>query len=200
MAKPLTLLALLAFLVLPSGGQAGPPAPTYTVTDGPNGKLLVAGGDGNDSLGTFYGTETGPGQFQISPNDGTETIAETSTHCTPSVPFPDKIVYCDYEVSQFNLKLGAGNDEYFPFPETSDEPWPASVKLVLNGGPGDDHIRGAEGDDVIKGSSGVDKHLGKAGSDKLKARDGTKDRAVNCGPDNDPAPQVDSKDPKPQSC
>jgi Ca2+-binding RTX toxin-like protein len=200
MIKPLTALTLFALLLLPAGGQAGSPGPTYTVSDGPNGKLLIAAGDGNDDLGTFYGSETGPGRFQISPNDLTETIVETSTHCTPSAPFPDRIVYCDYDVSQFNLKLGPGNDKYFPFPETSDEPWPATVKLVENGGPGNDVLRGAEGDDAIKGSTGFDKLIGKDGSDKINAKDGEKDRSINCGGGDDPKPRIDPEDPRPKHC
>jgi Ca2+-binding RTX toxin-like protein len=194
-------LGALAALALPGSGVAGPPSPTFSVTDGPNGKLIVAGNPDANRLTVFYGTQTGPGRFQISVSDVAEqTISEDSTHCVPSNLFPDEIVFCDYNINTFALKLGPGNDRFFPARDGSDQPWPAAVKLTENGGPGNDVVRGAEGNDSLKGSSGKDKLIGRDGADKLNARDGTSDRRIDCGRDDDPKPRTDPVDPDPVSC
>ena len=54
----------------------------------------------------------------------------------------------------------------------------------LRGGSGDDRLFGGPGDDIIKGQSGVDVMKGNRGIDRIFARDGTRDKAINCGPGN----------------
>ena len=182
-------------LILPASGAAGPSPAPFNITDGPNGALVVNGNGDDNALSVFYGDGTTP-RFEISPED--ETISESSSHCTPSGTFPDRIIFCDYDVDRFLLKFGGGED-VSNFTSGAD-PWPGAVKLIVNGGSGDDVLRGADGDDTIKGAADADKLIGKNGSDKLIAKDGTKDRVINCGTGNDPAARVDPEDPKPKSC
>jgi Ca2+-binding RTX toxin-like protein len=195
----LCLFAAVATVAIPGSVGAAAIVPDFNVTDGSGGKLLVKGTGVNNALTVFYGTETGQGKFQVAAENG-QTITESSSHCVPSQFFPNQIVFCDYDVSRFVLKQGAGNDKNFMSKDGSDAPWPAAVTLSVNGGPDDDRVRGAEGDDVIKGSTGKDKMVGGDGSDRLLARDGTEDRSINCGAGNDPDAKLDPFDPHPRSC
>jgi Ca2+-binding RTX toxin-like protein len=190
------VLATLAF----AGSAPAGEEPEITVSDAPNGTLLVAGGDASSNLSTSYANETGPKSFDISViPPGGDKMVETSTHCVPSEFFPDSIIECDYNIDRFVFKLGGGADEASYFSQ-SGEAWPSDVKLSVNGGPGDDTLRGGNGDDTIKGASGADRLLGKNGSDKLVAKDGAKDKAIDCGPSDDPKPRIDPEDPRPKSC
>jgi len=67
---------------------------------------------------------------------------------------------------------------------------------VLDGGEGDDVLAAGDGDDVLTGGPGVDRFLGASGSDILFARDGVADVEINGGPGADTA-NIDAVDPAP---
>ena len=57
----------------------------------------------------------------------------------------------------------------------------------VDGGAGDDLLRGGSGNDRVTGGSGVDTMFGGSGNDRLDAVDDRRDAVINCGPGNDRA-------------
>ena len=67
---------------------------------------------------------------------------------------------------------------------------------LLDGGEGDDVLAAGDGDDLLTGGPGVDRLLGASGGDILFARDGVADVELNGGPGVDTA-HIDAVDPAP---
>jgi len=192
-----TVLAAFIALAVPASASA-----VTTISDGPNGKLVVSGSGTDNLLQVLHGNEGGTNHFQLSVNGSPDggTLSENSSHCQPADFFGDQISECDYDINRMVVKLREGKDETFFESDTSDQPWPAAVKLVIDGGGGNDRLRGSEANDKIKGGSGKDALVGWFGSDKLLAKDGTRDRRISCGPGDNETAKTDPNDPQPRSC
>ena len=76
-------------------------------------------------------------------------------------------LYMNYEdmgafavTGNIHLAGGAGNDRILVWPEVKRP-------CIIDGGDGNDQIRGGQGDDVIRGGNGDDQIIGRAGSDMI---------------------------------
>lgn len=78
------------------------------------------------------------------------------------------------------VNLGAGNDSFTVY-EPTELPFPTS--LTVDGGAGDDDIKGASGNDVLRGGPGDDVLRGYAGNDVLEGGDGNDQLSGHTGDD-----------------
>lgn len=120
-------------------------------------KLVIAGGDGNDSLGGV-GAILGNVRLELNGGTGNDTIAGTSGNDTLLGGNGNDFIVgnagndtVDGGAGDDTLKGSAGND-------------------VLRGGDGNDSLEGEAGNDLIIGGDGSDTALGGDGNDSLQGQ------------------------------
>lgn len=119
-----------------------------------NGTIVIDAGAGDDKIGL---TQNSKGEITVSVNGKKQTFGGTDK---------DNLV----------IRAGDGNDEI-----TVDKN--VTVKLVLEGGNGNDRIRGGSGNDTIRGGDGRDKIEAGAGDDDVDG--GAGDDYINGSTGND---------------
>ena len=136
--------------------------------EGGAGDDILLGGEGNDYL------DGGEGNDRLEGGPGDDTLITGNG---------DDVVLGGDGADKVNGEPRAGGNFIF---------WPATGRLQISGGAGDDflyggigddQIAGDEGDDILKGSNGNDRLEGGAGNDNLDG--GAGDDILDGGPGND---------------
>jgi Ca2+-binding RTX toxin-like protein len=123
-----------------SENVGGTAVEVYESIDG-SASLIVTGSEGRDaarvsfSAGT-YTVQGEPGGAPVRLGDPTSAVCEEDA--------PADRVTCHAEVETIDASLGDGNDSFAVDPGV-----PASVSSIVDGGGGEDELRGGDGDDVL---------------------------------------------------
>jgi Ca2+-binding RTX toxin-like protein len=144
----------------PEQGANGTAVELYESIEG-KASLIVTGSAGSDDASVSYAA----GTYTVSGLPGGAPIVlgdPTSTACTADAAADS--VSCHGPISSILASLGAGNDTF-----TVDTSVPSSVNSIIEGGSGEDDLRGGRGNDVLYGG---DDHVpdtleGGAGDDVL---------------------------------
>jgi len=167
------------------------------LVNGSTGADTLRGGDGpdlfpaplGDGADVFEGG-TGPGDTVDYSSRSAAVTVTIGAVGSDGTSFRDGPEGDDVRSSIENVKGGSGNDDISAFF--------VNVGVTLDGGPGNDLLRGTETrDDTLIGGPGIDRLRGFGGNDRLLARDGEDDQvleAFSCGTGDADFLQVDLKD------
>ncbi len=124
----------------PSQGMNGTAVELYESIDGQT-SLIVTGSEGLDAANVSYAGAT----YTVNGEPGGSEILlgdPTSSACSRNAAANS--VSCQGQISSILASMGGGNDSF-----TVDESVPSSVSSIIDGGPGEDTLRGGKGDDVL---------------------------------------------------
>ena len=124
----------------PSQGAGGTAVELYESIDGAT-SLIVTGSEGTDNATVSFGEGTytvsgGPGGAEVLLGDPTSAACSRNELANS--------VSCRGQISSILASLGGGDDTFAVAGSV-----PSSVSSIVDGGKGDDDLRGGKGDDVI---------------------------------------------------